>query len=347
MTSRRSVLLPPYLANNPAWQQLVEAIDEVLLAEVDTPTDLLQKLRDNWILGDTALPTIEDRELLAPNQFFSLERETLIRQANLLGFLFKESDLLSDDDYRRLVRNLGSYWFGKGTPKFADFLAFCLNSALRVVKLWSTQGPTYDSYGPMLEEGDAGVGTPNHQGGEWFETNHVHLIADPARFKSTEVSKLIALFNTLANYDLVLDAVVFEDTTMIHTPGDDIAVTTQAYPMVDIATTIYTVTVKAPTANLVWESNEGSRQLVHFFDMSTNAPTSWLWDFGDVSIPTSTEQNPIVVFAEGVYSITLTVSNAFGSSTITKVISINAAPSLLLEDGSYMLLETSGHILLE
>lgn len=347
MTSRRSVMLPPYLANNPAWSQLVEAIDEVLLREVDTPLDLMQKLRDNWILGDSAPALIDERQLLSPTEFNQVERETLIRQANLLGFLFKDSDLLSDDDYRRLVRNLGSYWFGKGTPKFADFLAFCLNTALKVVKLWSVQGPTYDTYGVMYEEGDSRVGTPNHKGGEWFETNHVHLVADPTRFASTEVSKLIALFNTLANYDLVLDSVVFEQITFIHTPGDVLAVTTMAYPMVDLETTIYTTNIAAPTANFTWNSEPRYRQILQFYDMSTCEPDSWLWTFGTVDIPDSTEQNPIVTFPQGTFSVSLTVSNNFGSSTKTDTVVVNLAPALLLENGSYFLLESSGHLLLE
>jgi PKD repeat protein len=56
---------------------------------------------------------------------------------------------------------------------------------------------------------------------------------------------------------------------------------------------------------------------VAFTDTSTGGPTSWLWDFGDGS--TSTEQNPVHTYeSPGNYSVTLTVSNAFGTSTLTK-----------------------------
>lgn len=350
MTSRRSVMLPPYLAGNPAWQQLVESMDSVLQTEVDDPISLLQQIRDNWILDPNTSPlTVDNRELLDPSQFFQTDRETLIRQANMLGFLFKQTDLLSDDDYRRLVRNLGSYWFGKGTPKFVDFLAFCLNTALTVVKLWSTQGATYDTYGTFYEEGDPRIGTPNYLGGPWFETSHVHLVADVSRFPTSDLSKLIALFNTLANYDLVLDCVVFESTTDIHSPDSTVAKIVMAYPMVDIEQVIFTTISKPPTANFSWSTAPSNRENLFFLDASSNSATSWNWDFGPAAVPAaSTAQNPIVDFNAGTWDVTLTVSNAFGSSSVTKSVVVSSAPALLQEDGvSYILLEDGAHLLLE
>lgn len=238
-------MLPPYLAANPAWQQLVESIDEVLENEIDVPTELLARIRDNWILGESALQRIDDEQMVSTtSDFFSFERETLIRQANMIGFLLKETSLLSDADYQRLVRNLAQYWFGKGTPRFIDFLGFCLNTTLAVVKLWSTQGPTYDSYGPFLEEGDPGIGVVNYLGGPWFETSHVRLNVDADKFiiNGQSLAKLIALFNALANYHLVLDDVIFESKLTVHSPGDPIANINKAYPMIDIHATIETAT---------------------------------------------------------------------------------------------------------
>ncbi len=54
-----------------------------------------------------------------------------------------------------------------------------------------------------------------------------------------------------------------------------------------------------------------------FIDNSTGSPTSWLWDFGDGTI--STVQNPTHAYTnEGGYTVTLTVKNAIGSSTVSK-----------------------------
>ncbi|MDA3912209.1 MAG: FISUMP domain-containing protein [Bacteroidales bacterium] len=58
-------------------------------------------------------------------------------------------------------------------------------------------------------------------------------------------------------------------------------------------------------------------ETVQFTDISTNDPTDWQWDFGDGN--TSTEQNPSHTYEnEGTYTVSLTVSNAFGSDTETK-----------------------------
>ncbi len=56
---------------------------------------------------------------------------------------------------------------------------------------------------------------------------------------------------------------------------------------------------------------------VHFFDKSSNSPTSWLWDFGDNN--TSTEQNPVHTYNnENTYTVSLTVTNSYGSNTLVK-----------------------------
>jgi len=57
--------------------------------------------------------------------------------------------------------------------------------------------------------------------------------------------------------------------------------------------------------------------LVQFTDTSTGGPTLWSWDFGDGG--TSTERNPAHTYtAEGVYTVTLTASDAHESDTVTK-----------------------------
>jgi PKD repeat protein len=58
--------------------------------------------------------------------------------------------------------------------------------------------------------------------------------------------------------------------------------------------------------------------MVQFTDQSTKHPTSWEWDFGDAS-PVSTEQNPIHVYSSGgTYDVTLTVTNACTSESLTR-----------------------------
>jgi PKD repeat protein len=62
---------------------------------------------------------------------------------------------------------------------------------------------------------------------------------------------------------------------------------------------------------------------VTFTDLSTGNPTSWEWDFGDGS-ELCYDQNPLNEFTDpGIYTVTLTVENAFGSDVETKVAYIN------------------------
>jgi PKD repeat protein len=56
---------------------------------------------------------------------------------------------------------------------------------------------------------------------------------------------------------------------------------------------------------------------IEFFDISTNNPTSWHWDFGDGE--TSPLQNPTHIYnSNGSYTVSLKATNSHGNNTITK-----------------------------
>jgi len=80
---------------------------------------------------------------------------------------------------------------------------------------------------------------------------------------------------------------------------------------------------------------------VQFTDLSTNAPTSWQWNFGDGS-DNATEQNPVHTYTRaGTYPVTLTVSNAWGSSTLQKLDYITVTePPPFLDGWSFRKLHT-------
>lgn len=69
-------------------------------------------------------------------------------------------------------------------------------------------------------------------------------------------------------------------------------------------------------------------QQVTFTDQSTNTPTSWSWTFAGGSPANSSVQNPVVTYqTPGNYDVTLTVTNADGTNTLTKTahVTVNAA----------------------
>ncbi|MCK9593629.1 MAG: PKD domain-containing protein, partial [Methanoregula sp.] len=117
-----------------------------------------------------------------------------------------------------------------------------------------------------------------------------------------------------------------------------------------------------PVANFsVDDDNVPAGTVVHFTDLSTNVPTSWLWQFQSYGNPIewttmSTDQNPSFTTAyinnlgidPGVYNIRLTATNSAGSDTETKYGFLTATeapespiasftPTGTLESGSYVI----------
>ena len=94
-------------------------------------------------------------------------------------------------------------------------------------------------------------------------------------------------------------------------------------------------TQSAPVANFTANTTTiNVNQAVNFTDQSTNAPTSWTWSItpsGNINFVNGTNansQNPVVQFnAVGVYSVTLTSSNTYGSDSETKSSYINVVQS--------------------
>lgn len=71
--------------------------------------------------------------------------------------------------------------------------------------------------------------------------------------------------------------------------------------------------------------------VISFTDLSTEAPTSWLWNFQGGTPSTSTVQNPtnIQYNSAGTYTVTLTATNADGNNTKTKTGYITVSLPLL------------------
>ncbi|MEZ4915055.1 MAG: S8 family serine peptidase [Chitinophagales bacterium] len=64
--------------------------------------------------------------------------------------------------------------------------------------------------------------------------------------------------------------------------------------------------------------------MVQFTDLSTNNPTAWSWSFPGGTPSSSTQQNPSVTYnTDGVYQVSLTATNQFGSNTNTYTNYIN------------------------
>ncbi|MFH1320902.1 MAG: PKD domain-containing protein [Bacteroidota bacterium] len=83
----------------------------------------------------------------------------------------------------------------------------------------------------------------------------------------------------------------------------------------------YNVTLQAntspPLADFSADYTYSCNGTINFYDQSLNVPTSWFWDFGDGN--TGTVKNPSHTYTiDGTYTVFLSVSNPYGSDSITK-----------------------------
>jgi PKD repeat protein len=94
-------------------------------------------------------------------------------------------------------------------------------------------------------------------------------------------------------------------------------------------TVIVQQTGTAPAASFTFApSGPVMGSAVNFTDTSSQAPTSWSWNFGDPASGTSntsTLQNPTHTFlSAATYTVTLTATNASGSNTTTQSVTVSA-----------------------
>ena len=78
------------------------------------------------------------------------------------------------------------------------------------------------------------------------------------------------------------------------------------------------VFAQQPVANFTSDITGGCAPIVvNFKDLSTGNPTTWEWDLGNGA--TSSKQNPSATyFNTGTYTVSLRVTNANGTHTVTK-----------------------------
>lgn len=73
----------------------------------------------------------------------------------------------------------------------------------------------------------------------------------------------------------------------------------------------------APNPNFYVVPTSSCDGIVNFYEISTNSPSSWLWDFGDGS--NSSIQNPSHIYSSnGTYNVSLKATNQYGNNTIIK-----------------------------
>lgn len=290
----RSILLPPYLATNQYFVDFMNAVDSVFEPLVDQKTEIIGDLRNMWVTN----PALENDQIadstLIPFEAWSQpERSLLVQQVNALGMKLQSAGVLSNDSYQAIARWVGMYWFGKGTQSFIDFINYSLSSNLTVTKLWT------QDYVNFVPEGDATIGTPIWDGGPWYPTTHVAIIASGG-LQTLDVQTLITFFYEIANYNLVLYSVelsfempITDDPALIRTDAEIVAIGLWANSAIVISNTfrygtnsppVYDVSPELPMAAL--STTPANTNYTNVYMLSQ--PSAWIQDPSGNSVPAYT-----------------------------------------------------------
>jgi hypothetical protein len=221
----RSILLPPYLAVNSFYSEYTDAIDSVFETNVDIKTEIVAGLRNMWVTS----PGLENNEiansqLIEYDSWAQPERSLLVSQVNALGMKLQNAGVISNDSYQAIARWVGMYWFGKGTESFIEFINYSLSSFLTVTPMWT------QDYVNFVPAGSSLIGTPIWEGGTWYPTTTVEIIANGG-LGTLDINTLVSFFYEIANYNLVLYAVdinfempITDDPALIRTDAEIVAI---------------------------------------------------------------------------------------------------------------------------
>lgn len=204
----RNLLLPAYLSENPVWQEMFQAFEEVFGDEYDRCIDAISLSRNLHMFTPT-----EDNTPLSIKDVYTAEREFLVGVSQMLGFNYPnyKNKLFTLEDYLRIAQWLGQYMKAQGLESFMDFFAYCFNAELEIQNLWS------ENYVDFIPQGDkkiaaidpAIIGASTANKGGYYPTSHVHLIVDPFATFNLTLRGFRDFFYYVAPINLVLQAIVY------------------------------------------------------------------------------------------------------------------------------------------
>lgn len=181
------------------------------------------------------------------------------------------------------------------------------------------------------------IATNPNGSGSLTKTGYITVNPPPAAFAGADVTICSGQQTTLNGSG---------GTAYLWQPGNQ---ATASYTVTPLTTTTYTltvtdnigctaqdsVTVTVNTCTVPSSSFSASQNsicagsCIDFTDNSTGTPTGWTWIFNGATPATSNVQNPLNICynTPGTFTVTLIVSNAFGTDTSTSAITVGAPPT--------------------
>ncbi len=177
---------------------------------------------------------------------------------------------------------------------------------------------------------------------EVTEMNYI-VVNDIPEASFTSISNMLTVdfMNTSTNANSYLwdfgdnETSALENPTHVYDAYGTYDVTLTAYNECgEIVTETEVLVSSFPVANFTSNVNNGCTVAeIQFEDLSSTNATEWLWTFEGGNPSTSTAQNPVIEYeTDGVFDVSLTVSNESGSDTQTfeDYITINTLPQVII-----------------
>lgn len=170
-----------------------------------------------------------------------------------------------------------------------------------------------------------------HNCAAWIDYNNNGVFEEPSEKIITNASSLATSGNVtissfaVLNVPLRMRVIADYDLNAVPSPCTD-----PTYGQAEDYTIIVEQDTSPPEANFETNKLTSCDGAISFTDLSSNVPTSWMWNFGDGV--NSIQQNPTHNYTtDGIYTVTLITSNQFGSDTIVKtnLITIDLANTLV------------------
>jgi hypothetical protein len=139
----RSILLPPYLADNQYFTDFADTIDEVFDPTLEQPNYALANIRNMWTTNTETMVKINAGQMIDFSEWGGPDYSTVVQQVNLLGLDLETAEIIGDNSYRALSRYIGQYWYEKGKKSTIDFMNFCLDTNLSLTPLWTQDYVTF------------------------------------------------------------------------------------------------------------------------------------------------------------------------------------------------------------
>jgi hypothetical protein len=132
----QGAMLPEGFRDLQVWSDFMSCVEQVMGSPIASYIQSLLGMREPYFASTDP----------------SIDRVTLLKIMNFIGFKYAQNDIFDDDDLRRFVRHTPLFWMEKGNRNFIQYMSFVINAQLSMEYLWT------QDYVNFYPEGSSEIG---------------------------------------------------------------------------------------------------------------------------------------------------------------------------------------------